>query len=233
MNYYIKILGIFFYIIASGSGAELAVNLQKETLGLLDKSISTYQNKAIDKMPDKVRAYLVSIAKPESIHDLDNRDSILWIDTYIVRGRDEDLKESIDKLISDLAFSGDKLHGDDVSSILQKAFFSSWNKEDFNLENSIRNHAIYWREHSKPTARVSPNGQNPIDWIWELEVKSREHGVIHVGIDEKKRTFICYEYPVGLYFPEGETMERIYREIVQVPDMASHYIGLGRKQTHD
>jgi len=181
-------------------------------------------------MPDNVRAYLSSIARANSMHDLKDKDSVVWIHSHIIIGRDQDLKECIDKLMSSLALLGDKIHGGDVASILANSFFALWNKEDFNLDNSIRDSAIYWRQHSTPPARVSLDGLNRISWTWKLEVESREYGVLHVGIDEKKRTLLCYEYPVGLYFPEGEIMERIYREIVQDQDMAGQLIGVGRKQ---
>lgn len=230
MHKKIRILVIFVWLIAFDANADEAVNIDKEKLELLENSIKRYQNKAISKMPGKVNSYLSSIVKPKSIYDLNDKDSTIWIQTYIMSGLDQDLKESIDGLMSSLAVSGDKIHGDDVSSILGSHFFASWNKEEFSLENSIRNYAEYWREHSKPSARLSPDGLNPIEWIWELEVESREQGILHVGIDTKKRTFICYEYPVGLYFPEGETLERIYGEIVQDPDMAGQFVGKGRKE---
>jgi hypothetical protein len=233
MRHYIYILTILILLIACRADAEVAVNLERETLELLEKSISRYQNEAVKKMPDKVRSYLSGLDKPKSIHDLKDEESIRWIHTNIIHGGDADLEECIEKLISSLALSGDKVHGDDISSMLEDSFFALLNSEDFDLEKSIRNDAIYWREHSKPSVKVSPDGLNTIDWIWELAVESREHGVLHVGIDEKKRTFICYEHPVGVYFPEGETMERIYREIVQDPDMARHYIGVGRKHSNE
>jgi hypothetical protein len=52
---------------------------------------------------------------------------------------------------------------------------------------------------------------------------------MHVGLDVKKRNFICFERNLGVYIPEGEKLERIYREIVQVPAMARDHIGLGRE----
>jgi hypothetical protein len=213
------------------ANADVAVNLDRKTLDLLGKSISRHQSKAINEMPGNVRSYLSSIINPKKIYDLEDEDSMLWIHTHIINGRDQNLKESIDRMMASLALSGDRIHGDDVSSILEDHFFALWNKEEFDLEDSIRGYAEHWRERSKPSVRLSPDGLNPIEWIWELEVESRKHGVLHVGIDTKKRTFICYEYPLGLYFPEGEIMERIYREIVQDQDMAQHHIGVGRRKT--
>jgi hypothetical protein len=229
MKTYVIISVVLFCLIAFEANAK-DVNLEENTLESLEKIIYEYQEKAIEGMPKSVRSHLLSIDKPKSIHDLKDKDSVIWFEKHIIYGGGLELSECIKKLESSLALSGDRINGEDLLSIKSDSFFALWNKEDFNLSESIRSYAIYWREHSKPPVRVSPDGQNPIDWIWGLEVKSREHGVLHVGLDEKKRTFVCYEYPVGLYFPEGETMERIYREIVQNPDMALHYIGLGRKQ---
>ncbi|SHI70174.1 hypothetical protein SAMN02745181_0686 [Rubritalea squalenifaciens DSM 18772] len=230
---YVSILAILVWLMgagAVGANADVAVNLKKETLESLGHALSAYHKKLIEEMPEKVRFHLSSIEKPKSIHDLKNEDSIRWIHHHVSLGPDEGLSKKMDELMSDLAVSGDKLHGDDVASIYESSFFALWNKDNFDLEKSIVKSAIYWRENSDPPHRLSPDGLNVIEWNWKLDVKSRESGVLHVGIDEKKRTFICYEYTVGLYFPEGETLERIYREIVQDPDMAGQFLGKGRKQ---
>jgi hypothetical protein len=225
----VSILAILIWLMAAGANAEIDVNLKKETLESLNNSISRYHKKLIEKMPDKVRSHLSSIEKPKSVYELKDADSIRWVHDHVKTGADEELIKKIDELMSDLAASGDKLHGDDIASIFESSFFALWNKEDFNLEESIVKSAISWREKSTPSQQLSPNGLNPIEWRWQLSVESREGGVLHVGIDEKKRTFICYECTVGLYFPEGETLERIYREIVQEPDMAGQFVGKGRK----
>jgi hypothetical protein len=69
-----------------------------------------------------------------------------------------------------------------------------------------------------------------IDWIWTLEEKSRPHGVMHVGIEVERRNFVCYERSLGIYFPEGDKLERIYREIVQNSEMAGGHLGIGRQR---
>ncbi len=231
---YVSILAILVWLmgvgVGVGSNAEMAVNLKKETLDSVDHALSRYHKKLIEEMPDKVRLHLSSIEKPNSIHDLKDEDSIRWIHHHVRLGPDEDCDKRIDELRTDLAVSGDKLNGGDIVSICERAFFARWNKEKFNLEESIVKIAHYWRENSDPPHRLSPDGLNLIEWNWKLDVKSREGGVLHVGIDEKKRTFICYDYTVGLYFPEGETLERIYREIVQDPEKAGQFVGNGRKQ---
>jgi len=51
---------------------------------------------------------------------------------------------------------------------------------------------------------------------------------MHVGLDVGKRTFICCDRRAGVFFPEGEIMERIYREIVQDQAIAGDHIGVGR-----
>ena len=226
----VRILAILVWLMGVGANADVAVNLKKETVESLGHALSAHHKKLIEEMPEKVRLHLSSIEKPKSIHDLKNEDSIRWIHHHVLLGPDEDLSKKMDELMSDLAVSGDKLHGDDVASIFESSFFASWNKDNFNLEESIVKSAIFWRENSDPPHRLSPDGLSVIGWHWRLNVKSREGGVLHVGIDEKKRTFICYEHTVGLYFPEGETLERIYREIVQDPDMAGEFLGKGRKQ---
>ncbi|RYZ82295.1 MAG: hypothetical protein EOP06_21935 [Proteobacteria bacterium] len=228
---YVSILAVSFWLMASGANAEMDVNLKRETLDLLDESMSRYHKKLIEKMPDEVRLRLASLDKPKSIYELKDTESILWFHNHVKVGGDEELIKSVEKLRFELAVSGDKIHGDDVGSIFESSFFATWNKEDFDLKESIVKFAIYWRERTTPAQQLSPDGMNPIGWHWQLDVESREDGVMHVGIDQKKRTFICYEHTVGIYFPEGETLERIYREIVQNPDMAGEFVGKGRKKT--
>ena len=228
-----KCLGIFaitVWFAAVVVSAEVAVNIKEETMDLLEKSMSRYHKKLIEEMPDKIRLYLSSYDNPKSVYELKDADSVRWINDHVRVGADEDLMKRIGELRSDLAMSGDKLHGDDIATIFESSFFATWNKENFNLKEFIIKSAISWREKSEPIQRLSPDGLNPIDWRWQLSVESREGGILHVGIDEKKKTFICYEYTVGLYFPEGQTLERIYREIVQDPDMAGQFFGKERKQ---
>lgn len=230
MNKFFNSAIVSLCLINFGVSNELDVNIENNTIKLLQDSISKYHNKVIKIMPENVRAHLESIDKPRSMYDLKDKESVAWVNAHVVIGGDQDIQNAIDRLKADLSLSGDKIHGNDICGIFEKSFFALWNDEKYNIRESINDYVLYWREQSKPSAKVSPDGLNRIDWIWQLDVASRKHGVLHVGIDVKKRTFICYEYTVGLYFPEGETMERIYREIVQDQDMAGQFIGIGRKQ---
>jgi hypothetical protein len=223
-------LAISASLVAADVNDKADINIKRETLELLDKSMSSYHKKLISSMPDNVRLHLSKLVKPRSIYDLKDADSLRWIQEHVRVGANDDLIKAVDGLVSDLAVSGDKIHGDDIASIFESSFFALWNKESFNLEEPIVKIAISWREKSTPPQQLSPDGLNRIEWRWQLDVESRESGVLHVGIDEKKRTFICYENTIGLYLPEGETLERIYREIVQDPNMAGQFVGKGRKQ---
>lgn len=117
---------------------------------------------------------------------------------------------------------------DDAYVILSESFLCRVNGKPFDLERRIELIGIYWLENSWPVVEFAPEGKGKVNWIWKLEVKSRPHGVLHVGIDTKTRRFLCYERTVGVYYPEGETLERIYAEIVQDPIRADIHIGKGR-----
>lgn len=82
---------------------------------------------------------------------------------------------------------------------------------------------MYWNENSDPPIRFAPDGQGSIRWVWRLENKSRIHGIIHVGIDKRTGRFLCYEYPIGVYYPEGPVLERIFFEIVRSDNFDSTY----------
>ena len=103
-------------------------------------------------------------------------------------------------------------------------------KDIKNFDAIVTLSILRYRESKKPNIQYSPDGKNSISWLWQLKVDTREYGCLHVGIDEVKRNFLCYEADVGLYYPEGETLERIYCEIIQDPVMASMWLGKGRKE---
>ncbi len=116
----------------------------------------------------------------------------------------------------------------DGYEILCESFWCRLNGKPFDLGKSVESIGIYWLEHDSPEIKFAPEGRGKVDWIWQLEVIIRPHGVLHVGIDTKTRRFLCYERMVGVYYPEGETLERIYAEIVQDPIRAGIHIGKGR-----
>lgn len=123
-----------------------------------------------------------------------------------------------------------EFHGDDRTTIMWETLLDYIHKKDFELSVKVAESMLVYRESQPPEIEFSPNGQGKISWYWNLKTNRRKFGKIHVGLDLKKRTFVCYESDVGLYFPEGEIMERIYSEIVQVPEMANQWLGKGRKE---
>lgn len=207
-------------------GDEVFYNREEgESLDVLSDRISSYLAGVDKTMPESVKAEIMKT----SLEDFPNisAKSLEWVRDNIDLGEEKD--PGLLKAFKDVVkWSG--IRGDDIAAILRLAFHADIHKREFVISDSISDRIIAWRETTTPEVKYSPSGQGEINWAWKLEsTKKRKYGVLHVGIDLKKRTFVCYESDVGLYFPEGETMERIYAEIVQEPDMAGIWLGKGFK----
>jgi hypothetical protein len=94
-------------------------------------------------------------------------------------------------------------------------FLAIMRGQEFDILQKLRSIKLSQLELRRPKQDLTPIGSNKIVWIWRLNVEGREHGILHVGIDVKTRNFICYEYPVGIYYPEGDVLQRIHTTIVQ------------------
>jgi hypothetical protein len=121
-------------------------------------------------------------------------------------------------------------HADDMSSVILEAFWCKRHGKELRIKERAADYRAYWQEQKGPEVEVAPKGGGKINWIWRLEVPSRPHGVLHVGMDLKTRHFICYEHKKGIYYPDGPTLERIMAEIVQDPSMAGDNLGLGLRE---
>ena len=189
----------------------------------LSNQLSSYFSGVIKTMPDSVKTEIAN-ASLEDYSKISEK-SQEWVTDHIDGGYEID--SGLLKAFHDVVkWSG--INGHDIPAILRLTFHAYIHKKDLVISDKISDCIIWWRETSTPEVKYSPSGHGEINWAWKLEsTKKRKHGVLHVGIDLKKRTFICYESDVGLYFPEGETMERIYREIVQEPDQAGIWLGKG------
>lgn len=192
---------------------------EKSIIEDLSKELYQYHDKNYKDLPKELRA---AIEKPgftnyfELPEELGER-----FQFYLMSG--ENLRVHFGKL-----YRWCKIHSDDGAWIMWESLLDYINKRDFELDAQIAKHMLIYRENTHPEFALSPNGQGKIHWAWRLPTDKRKYGIIHVGIDEKKRTFLCYECGVGIYFPEGDVMERIYTEIVQDPDSAGIWLGKGR-----
>jgi hypothetical protein len=149
--------------------------------------------------------------------------TIAWLEQNLNYENDVDLLKAV-KVVEKFS----KIHAVDVEGVVWGAFWEYLHKQRLKLPDKVANYIILWREENSPNIKLSPNGLGEINWLWKLpSTRKRKYGILHVGIDLKKRTFICFESDIGLYFPEGETMERIYTEIVQEPNMAGIFVGKG------
>jgi|GEM_PF-2120124 len=191
------------------------------------REVNRYHDNAIKILSEEAKAKIAECAVVEEFCRLLLKKPELVDDKYFQLST-EKLAICFEYLAKTIACSGDQITGDDATLIMKEAFWHKLHKRPYDFKNRITELVIYWRENRTPDVKISPLGMGKIEWIWKLNVNSRVNGVMHVGMDTIKRTFICYEYGVGAYFPEGETLERIYREIVQEPDMARDHIGKNR-----
>jgi hypothetical protein len=130
------------------------------------------------------------------------------------------------KHMRDLGFT----HADDISAVILDTFWCKRHQKDLRIEERVAYYKAYWQEQKDPDIEFAPEGKGKIRWIWKLEVPSRLHGVLHVGMDLKSRRFVCFEHTTGIYYPEGSVLERVYTEIVQNPEMAGYQFGQGLRE---
>lgn len=218
---------LLYFLCASHLIAQEEIDHVLETL---KGAIELRVNRVAEKIPKDVKIEVLNSKMPFTLFDISEK-SQNWIDIEIMTVADDQIVNAFESVRKSLANKGNTITNQDYGPILKKAIIAKLNDKPFNLNDEIDYYVNYWREITKPNITKSPDGLNEIDWLWTLKVESRSNGILHVGLDTKKRTFICYENTVGLYFPEGDVMERIYSDIVQDQLMASEHLGRGRKIT--
>jgi hypothetical protein len=206
----------------SVTGEPLLSEAAYDAINEFERTITVSHDEVIGRIPDNIRQELLACTTAEGFMKLPLA-SQLWLGKNVGSIHDGDVAKAVLELDKHA-----KLHDDDINAISKQTFWCRLHGKPFELDKKVCYYLIYWKENTAPQVKFSPQGMGEISWIWTLDVKERLHGVMHVGIDKKRRTFICFERPLGLYFPEGEKLERIYREIVQEPDMALDHIGKGR-----
>ena len=203
-----------------GGGLLASERSKHELLQDLESALIEWYDEKAKIMPAKIKQ---EIAQCNSAKEF-NRMSVAsqnWLHQQFA-GLDEG---EVSKLLSE--FEEIKL-GDDVLSLCSETYWSYLRKEPLKLKERIELIGLYWLENDRPyKIQHAPVGGGKIDWIWKLPVKERTHGILHVGLDTKSRRFICYEQTIGVYYPEGRTLERIRAEIVQDKIMAGKHIGKG------
>lgn len=200
---------------------ESEINLDNTEVNNLEMLLVNSHNNIIKKMPENIHNELLGIKSFDDFYKLSESTQI-WVEQNVSQVRDVEIS-NIFTNFTNVSY----LHGDDVSKILRETFILKVGNKKLDLKNKIEMSMIYWIEQSIPIFNASPEGNGKITWIWKLPTKERKLGVIHVGLDDKSRRFICYERNRGIYYAEGEILERIRAEIVQNTDMASGRVGKG------
>jgi hypothetical protein len=190
----------------------------------LKQKVNSFHDSVMKTLPKEIRLQLLSCETFESISSIP-MSSQLWLGQNAGH-IDENVAQSINAVRKHIT-----CHGDAFNSMMKEAFWCRIHNKPFDFFLDLYSAVISWKENHKPAAEHSPNGLGRIDWIWKLDSKDRLNGVMHVGIDVKKRNFVCFERNLGVYFPEGDKLERIYEEIVQDPAMAGDHIGAGRRKS--
>ncbi len=108
--------------------------------------------------------------------------------------------------------------GDDWGSLYRQMVWCNVHNKPFSLGREVSYYASYWKSLDKPILNIDPLSYGKIDWKWLLRESSADRvtRVIHIGIDQTSQRFVCYDLEVGgLYYPEGELLERIRIGFVQ------------------
>ncbi len=192
---------------------------RNKLLETLSRQITRYNSELEKGMPETVRRKIAA-AKSTNVHSLD-RECQEWLRRDSHGGEQADIWENFNKL-KEIRTT------DDGVSILLESFVCHVQGKPFDLTKCVDLIGIYWLENEIPNIHIAPEGKGKVEWLWGLDVQTRPHGILHVGIDTVTRRFLCFERGVGVYYPEGETLERIYSEIVQNPLVAGIHIGNGR-----
>jgi hypothetical protein len=229
MQFRLVFIILFASIFVTAEEPHQRVEIDHGLLDDLRRNLIKSQESLLSEIPNDVKNELIKCKDRNDI----NKTPVhvqQWISDNVSNLTDIETAESFGNMAAYLREKGDYIHGDDVSVMLESAFLSKLNGKQYDLEKYIIETVIYWRENKTPDVKYSPLGLGEIKWIWKLDQPARIKGVVHVGIDKTKRVFICYEHGKGLFFPEGDILERIYAEIVQDPSMAGSHIGKRRKK---
>lgn len=207
---------------AQGQREDLTVEFDAECDDIitdLEAELTKAHDHFIKEIPESIKKSLNTWVSYDEMFQLPN-ETLTWLHENAFIIREPRLAEIIDELNETIEKKGDTFHGDDMSEILRMSFWNRLRGKPIELDDGLKSSVLYWRESTVPDIKFSPFGRGEIKWTWKLQVPTRTHGVMHVGIDLAKRTFVCYEHSLGLYFPEGEVMDRINREIVRNNDLA-------------
>lgn len=191
-----------------------------ELLNELESRLHKYHNEKLERLPESIRAELIKCRSEQDLNKIDIK-SQTWLHESFNQIEDDSLVEIIEK-IDEIKIA------DDAGMILKTTFWCKVNDMPFDLENKIRLLGVYWKEHERPQVKFAPISRAKVDWIWKLSDQTRPHGVIHVGIDEETREFLCYDQVSGVYYPKGMLIDRIRAEIVQDSVVSGTNVGRGR-----
>lgn len=228
MKLFIQYACIFLILLESHglafeiSGENVLINKEEtEQIDHLYGLLFKFHERNFGLAPDLLKTEILKADSADKIDDLSS-ESIKWIEAKLIMQRDVELSKAFDAVLK-----WSNLNGADANSIIRETFWDFAHGKPFQLLSKISDYIINSIEMKPPDIRFSPSGHGEIGWYWKLLSPRRKSGILHVGIDLKKRTFVCYERDLGVYFPEGETMDRIYTEIVQDPEMAGIWVGKG------
>jgi hypothetical protein len=211
-------------LVTSLRSNEIAGKLSSEDYDSIIKfenAIKISHDQLIKIIPNEFREKVLNLKSKEDFYKLEYNVQI-WIQDKVINTADVNISEPFNVLQK-----RHNLHSDDYHSILLESFINRINSKELKLDDDIYRYALYWQENVDPPYKISPEGGGKINWIWKISSNERNDGIIHVGVDNISRRFICYEWNKGVYYPEGDSLERIRAEIVQNPNRAGMHIGIG------
>lgn len=206
MKYLIILL--FAILVNSTIYARISKQERKnEVLDVLDPQVHKYIDAKIKGMPQDCHREILNCKSPDQLNQISEK-AQKWLADDLVDALDVKIMLNFEKL--------DEIRvGDDIYTVMSEALWCKIHGKSIDLDKKITLIGIYWEEQQEPEFNIAPLGKGKIEWKWTLEVKTRPHGILHIGIDVKSRKFICYERTIGIYYPEGKLLDRIRRDIVR------------------
>jgi hypothetical protein len=115
----------------------------------------------------------------------------MWIRNYWVRNDDNTLKYYFYNIGIN--------HPDDMSGIILDSYHRYLTKQKIDLDSQIKYYHDYWTVNILPNDSTFPiDAKNySFDTKFIYTPKSRDHGVIHVGISKKSDSIWLYDYYFG------------------------------------
>ena len=206
-------------VIVTQSSAAIEYENPIDRMHALEEEISDRMKELDSLIPETIRDEIIALECPGGFWNLSD-DAQRWISQNSVLTREVDIKFQRELERYPLL-----QNAPDLWRMFFETYWRHLKGLPLDFRSQLEDVELYWAESNIPNQNRAPEGGGEIDWAWRLKVNERRHGITHVGVDLATRRFVCYEHGRGLFYPEGNLLERIRGEIVQNPDRLHRPIG--------